>query len=64
MKSLSLLLTLAVLTSLFASCAQSRRSGMGYRPYGAGSSVPYDNAPGGWDVYRVRGGHTRLKYTE
>lgn len=64
MKFPSLILALAVLASLFASCAPARRSGMGYRPYGAGSPIPYENAPGGWDVYRVRGGHTRLKYTE
>ncbi len=64
MKCLSLLLAFAVFASLFASCAPARHAGMGYRPYGAGSTVPYDDAPGGWDVYRVRGGNTRLKYTE
>jgi len=64
MKSLSLLLALAAFVSCFVSCAPARRSGFGYRPSGAVSSIPYENAPGGWDVYRARGGHTRLKYTE
>jgi len=66
MKCLSFLFALALLTSLLASCTPARRAGMGYgyRPYDIYSSSVYDDAPGGWDVYRSRGGHTRLKYTE
>ena len=64
MKCLSLLLAFAVLASLLASCTPSRRAGMGYRPFSVYSSPVYDDAPGGWDVYRTRGGDTRVKYTD
>jgi len=35
-----------------------------YRPYAIYPSSVYENAPGGWDVYRGGRGSTRLKYSE
>jgi hypothetical protein len=64
MKRLSLLLAFAALASVLASCTPARRAGLGYRPYGIYSATVYDDAPGGWDVYRGRGGGTRVKYSE
>ncbi len=66
MKRVSSILLFATLVLLLSSCSQ-RRDNWGYgpppRPYSIYPSRAYDDAPGGWDVYKGRGS-TRVKYSE
>lgn len=69
MKRLTLLLVFGTAAFVLSSCTPARQTGMGYgpgkyRPYAVYPSSVYENAPGGWDVYRSSGGSTRLKYSE
>ncbi len=65
MKRTASIALFATLVFLLSSCSP-RRSGWGYgppRPYSIYPSHVYNDAPGGWDVYKGRGS-TRVKYTE